>query len=91
MQNNMESMKKIDIGPDVPKITMPVLTIHGTKDRNAPYGGGREWAMKLPNARLVTVTGGAHASWLDDPVTVFTSLREFLRGNWPASSEKITQ
>ena len=24
----------------VAKVTVPVLTIHGTKDRNAPYGGG---------------------------------------------------
>jgi pimeloyl-ACP methyl ester carboxylesterase len=39
---------------------MPVLTIHGTKDRNAPYGSGREWAFNLPNARLLTIKGGAH-------------------------------
>ena len=29
-------------------VTMPVLTIHGGKDRNAPYGAGREWASRLP-------------------------------------------
>jgi pimeloyl-ACP methyl ester carboxylesterase/ketosteroid isomerase-like protein len=72
------------------KIAVPVLTIHGTKDRNAPYGGGREWAFTLPNARLVTVEGAAHQSWADDPVTVFGSIREFLRGNWPLTAEKVS-
>jgi pimeloyl-ACP methyl ester carboxylesterase len=72
------------------KITMPVLVIHGTKDRNAPYGGGREWAMSLPDARLVTVEGAAHVSWADDPIAVFGSIREFLRGNWPLTAEKVT-
>ena len=71
-------------------IKVPVLTIHGTKDRNAPYGAGREWAMTLPDARLVTVHGAAHSAWSDDPVTVFTAIREFLRGNWPRTAEKIT-
>jgi pimeloyl-ACP methyl ester carboxylesterase/ketosteroid isomerase-like protein len=73
------------------KLTMPVLTIHGTKDRNAPYGGGREWAMTLPNARLVTVEGAAHQAWADDPVIVFGSVREFLRGSFPLGSEKVTK
>ena len=64
--------------------------IHGTKDRNAPYGSGREWAMSLPDARLVTIDGAAHVSWADDPILVFGSIREFLRGNWPLTAEKVT-
>jgi len=86
------SIMKLDFGPaDVAKITVPVLTIHGTKDRNAPYGSGREWAMSLPDARLVTIEGGAHASWVDDPLTVFGSIREFLRGAWPLGAEKVSR
>jgi pimeloyl-ACP methyl ester carboxylesterase/ketosteroid isomerase-like protein len=85
------SIQAVEISKDqLQKITVPVLTIHGTKDRNAPYGGGREWAMSLPNARLVTVEGAAHQSWADDPVTMFASIREFLRGNWPLTAEKVT-
>jgi len=86
------SIMKLDFGPaDVARITVPVLTIHGTKDRNAPYGSGREWAMSLPDARLVTIEGGAHASWVDDPLTVFGSIREFLRGAWPLGAEKVSR
>jgi len=85
------SIQALDVTKDqLKKITVPVLTIHGTKDRNAPYGGGREWALSLPNARLVTVDGAAHQNWADDPVTVFGSIREFLRGNWPLTAERVT-
>jgi pimeloyl-ACP methyl ester carboxylesterase/ketosteroid isomerase-like protein len=74
---------------ELKKITMPVLTIHGTSDRNAPYAGGRAWAAALPDARLVTVPGAAHALWLDDPVAVFGAIRHFIRGEWPLGSEKV--
>jgi proline iminopeptidase len=86
-----ESIGKLNVpANDLAKITMPVLVIHGTKDRNAPYGSGREWAMTLPDARLVTVEGAAHVSWADDPIAVFGSIREFLRGGWPLGAEKVT-
>ena len=75
---------------ELKKVTMPVLTIHGTKDRNAPYEGGRRWAAELPNARLVTIDGAAHASWLEDPVTVFGAIRHFVRGEWPMQAAKVT-
>ena len=68
---------------------VPVLVIHGTFDRNAPYGSGREWARTLPNARLVTIPGAAHAAWLDDGPSVFAAIREFLRGGWPAAAEVV--
>lgn len=68
----------------------PVLTIHGTADRNAAYGGGREWAMTLPGARLITVEGAAHCSWADDPDLVFGSIETFLGGAWPAEAEQVT-
>jgi pimeloyl-ACP methyl ester carboxylesterase/ketosteroid isomerase-like protein len=66
---------------DFKKLTVPVLTIHGTKDRNAAYAAGQEWARILPDARLVPVEGAAHAVYADDPVTVFGSIRAFLRGD----------
>jgi proline iminopeptidase len=71
------------------KVKEPVLTIHGTKDRSAPYGGGRDWALLLPNARLVTVEKAAHAPWIEAPETVFGSINTFLDGRWPRSAEKV--
>ena len=66
----------------------PTLTIHGTLDRNAPYGGGREWARTLPDSRLITVPGGAHNVWIDDPAVV-SAVDEFLDGKWPARAERL--
>lgn len=75
---------------DLARISMPVLTVHGTKDRNAPYGGGREWAMRLPNARLLTVRSGAHQSFDEYPEIVIAAIDQFLKGSWPAAAEKVT-
>ncbi|HEX6099362.1 MAG TPA: alpha/beta fold hydrolase [Thermoanaerobaculia bacterium] len=83
------SVEKASLSADeLKKITMPVLVIHGDKDRNAPYAGGRAWAASLPDARLVTVPGAAHSAWRDDPVVVFSAIRHFVRGEWPLGSEK---
>lgn len=87
-----KSIDELKLTPaDFAKITVPTLVIHGTWDRNSPYGAGREWAMTLPNARLVTVEKGAHQSWADDPVTVFGSIRAFVRRDQPLGAEKVTK
>jgi pimeloyl-ACP methyl ester carboxylesterase len=75
---------------DFAKATAPALIVHGTKDRNAPYGGGRDWAAHLPNARLLTVRDAAHAPWIEAPELVFASIRTFLDGAWPAASERLS-
>lgn len=74
---------------DIAKVTHPVLTIHGTKDRNAPYGSGREWAFDLPNARLLTIAGAAHLSWVEAPEIIFPAIDLFLNGKWPEAAEKV--
>lgn len=75
---------------DFAKATAPVLIVHGTKDRNAPYGGARDWAARLPNARLLTVPDAAHAPWIEAPELVFGSIRTFLNGAWPEAAEKLS-
>jgi hypothetical protein len=71
------------------RVTMPVLIIHGAKDRNAPYGAGLEWAQMLTNARLITLKKAAHNSWADEGALLLTALRSFLGGSWPASAERV--
>lgn len=83
------SIQSLKIPEEVSKAKTPILTIHGTKDRNAPYGGGREWAMMLPDARLVTVESAAHAPWIEAPEQVFGGMETFFNGAWPAGSEKV--
>jgi pimeloyl-ACP methyl ester carboxylesterase len=59
-------------------VTGPVLTIHGTKDRSAAYGGGKDWARLLANARLVTVGDAGHGPWIEASETVFGAIGGFL-------------
>lgn len=74
---------------DFARISAPVLTVHGRKDRSSAYGGGRDWALRLPNARLLTVDHAAHVPWIEEPDLVFGAIRRFLEGGWPATAEKV--
>jgi proline iminopeptidase len=86
----MPSIQSLQLtAEEMAKATAPVLIVHGTKDRSAPYGGGRDWAMQLPNARLVTVENAAHAPWIEAPDLVFRSIKTFLDGTWPESAEEV--
>ena len=86
----MPSIQGLHFTPDdFEKVQSPVLTVHGTKDRSSPYGGGREWALMLPNARLLTIENVAHAPWIEAPEKVYGPVRTFLDGAWPEAAEKI--
>jgi len=76
---------------EVKKIEQPVLTIHGTKDRDAAFGAGRQWAMQLKNARLLPVEGAAHVPWMENPQLVITSISTFLDGDWPDQAIKLRE
>jgi pimeloyl-ACP methyl ester carboxylesterase len=90
-ENSFASVQKLNISKEkIAAVKVPVLTIHGTKDRNAPYGGGREWALILPDARLLTVQDGAHQSFDEFPEVVVPAVRTFLAGNWPEGAERVT-
>jgi pimeloyl-ACP methyl ester carboxylesterase len=86
----MPSLQRLDLKPgDFAEVSAPVLTIHGTHDRSAPYGGGREWAVELPNARLLSIEGGGHAPWIESPQHVWTSIETFLTGAWPTGAAVV--
>jgi len=90
-ENLLPSMQSLNLtAEDIAKVQSPVLTIHGTRDRQAPYGGGREWALTLPDARLVTVENAAHLPWIESPEKVFGSIKTFLDGAWPDAAQQVT-
>ena len=81
----MHTFKLLMSGPtisltkeDVAAITAPVLVIHGTKDRNAPYQGGVTWSRSLAHAKLVTVEGAAHGVLWEENEKVMGAIREFI-------------
>jgi pimeloyl-ACP methyl ester carboxylesterase len=68
-----------------------VLVVHGTRDRNAPYGAGREWSWLLPEGRLLTVEGAGHHAFGEFPEVVMPAVSRFLAGDWPENAVKITE
>jgi pimeloyl-ACP methyl ester carboxylesterase len=89
-QNILPSLQALALGDsDYAKASMPALIVHGARDRSAPYGGGREWARQLPNARLLTIENAGHVPHLETPDLVLPALEAFLAGEWPAMASKV--
>jgi proline iminopeptidase len=90
-ESHFAGVQHLDVPKEaVTRVKVPVLTIHGTWDRNAPYAAGREWTLTLPDARLITVERAAHQVATDAPGVVLPAIDEFVSGRWPARAEKIT-
>ncbi len=75
----------------VSTVRAPVLGVHGRRDRSAPYGGARDWAAMLPDARLLTVEDAGHAPWIEAPDLVFEAIETFLGGRWPEAAGRATE
>ncbi len=88
-ENLMPSIHALRFDEEISKVKAPVLTIHGRRDRQGAYGGAREWAMILPDARLVTVDNAAHVPWIESPERVFGAIETFLNGTWPEAAEVV--
>jgi proline iminopeptidase len=93
MRLHFEESSQVHVLPRerIREVTAPVLTVHGTRDRNAPYGAGREWSYLLPNGRLLTVEGAAHQAFAEARETVMPAVGAFLRGEWPKAAVKVTE
>lgn len=76
---------------EIRTVEAPVLTVHGRHDRNSPYGAGRDWAMRLPTARLLTVADAAHMPHLEDPGSVQPAIEHFFAGHWPERAEAVDE
>lgn len=92
LQIMLPSIQKLDFSAEaLAKVQAPALVVHGTRDRSAPYGGARDWAMRLPNARLLTVENAAHAPWIEAPELVLGSIGTFLDGAWPEMADTVAR
>jgi proline iminopeptidase len=79
LQNLMPSIHALQLDPaDLRAIQAPVLTIHGTLDRQSPYGAALEWVDLLGNARLLKIADAAHVPWIEAPEIVFPAIKTFL-------------
>jgi proline iminopeptidase len=71
-----------DWRPELSRVAIPVLTIHGDYDA-LPLDGAREWVASLPDAQLLIVPQAGHFPWAEKPEIVFPAINGFLMGKWP--------
>lgn len=57
---------------------VPTLVVWGAHDRITPPAGAEHLRDVVPGARVVTIPGGGHAPFLDDPPAVVAVVRDFL-------------
>ena len=83
---NFTSTQNLDVPwAEFTNIDVPILTFHGTKDRNAKYGSGREWVFRMKNAKLITIDNAAHRLWLEQDIML--DINTFLfNKKWPDSA-----
>jgi len=90
MEVLMPSIQRLHFtAKELATVKAPVLNVHGNKDRSSPYGGARDWALTLPNARLLTIENVAHAPWIEAPEKVLEPIKSFLDGAWPDTAEVV--
>ncbi|MFN8582429.1 MAG: alpha/beta hydrolase [Gemmatimonadaceae bacterium] len=70
-------------------VTCPTLILHGDQDLVAYTGGARAWAASIPTSRLLTVPGGGHFVFDDDPSGVVNALAAFLGQGWPPGAAAV--
>jgi pimeloyl-ACP methyl ester carboxylesterase len=72
------SMTETDFRPDLRKLRVPVLLIHGDKDTSAPLETtGRATAALIGGARLVVYEGAPHGIPLTHAERLTSDIREF--------------
>src|SRR3954447_11293554 len=67
-----------DIWDRIGEIAQPTLVIHGDQDAAIELAIGERLAEDIPNAELVVIEGGGHASNMTHPEQVNPPLRRFL-------------
>ncbi|MCZ8251432.1 MAG: alpha/beta hydrolase [Hylemonella sp.] len=76
----MDAFNTTDFRPDLKKVTIPTLVIHGTADAIVPIGGsGLRTHHAIPHSRLVSVSGAPHGLNVSHRQTFNDALQDFLR------------
>jgi len=60
------------------QITIPTLVVWGAEDHLVPIEDGRDFAARIPGARLAIVPGARHAPEIERPEVVCAAIEQFL-------------
>jgi pimeloyl-[acyl-carrier protein] methyl ester esterase len=67
LQGGLEILRDCDLRGALPDIAQPALVMAGERDTLTPPQASQYIAAKMPNARLATVSGAAHAPFMSHP------------------------
>ncbi len=70
-------LRDTDLRGDVAGLSLPVIAIHGSRDRVVPVGAGRWLAASIAGARLIELPGSAHLPFVTDRDATLAALRAF--------------
>ena len=82
------TLGEFDWRPDLSRVTVPRLVIHGERD-NTPLAGNQEWVAGQPTARLLVIPEAGHWPHFERPEQTLSAIRVFLDGLWPAGSLEV--
>jgi pimeloyl-ACP methyl ester carboxylesterase len=66
------------VGDKLDRITVPTLVVWGGNDELVPLADGRDYAAKIPGARLVIVPECGHAPSIEKPREFLAAVNDFL-------------
>jgi pimeloyl-[acyl-carrier protein] methyl ester esterase len=78
LQGGLDILRDCDLRSALPGINQAALVITGERDTLTPPLAGQYLASNLPNARLTTIKGAAHAPFLSHPDEFLKSVVNFL-------------
>lgn len=79
-----------DLALDLEHITVPVLVVHGTADRIAPFTQAQTMAARIPNAELAALEGGDHVAIFTHNEEARARVGRFLREHAPSLRARAT-
>ena len=71
--------EKETVGDKLDKITIPTLVVWGGNDAVVPLADGKDYAAKIPNAKLVIVPECGHVSSMEKPDDFLAAVVPFLK------------
>ncbi len=78
LQGGLEILRNCDLRSALPDIRQPALVIAGERDTLTPPQASQYLASHLPDARLATIRGAAHAPFLSHPDEFMEHILDFL-------------
>lgn len=82
------SFGAFDWRPDLSRVKIPRLVIHGAQD-NISLEGNKEWVAGRPEARLLVIEGAGHWPHYERSEQTLRAIDAFLRGQWPEGSVRV--